>query len=344
MRIIFVVSGNGYGHLKRVCDVAVDIFRLSPQSSVFVLGASHHQRMLQEWGVTERLKTFTFSFINAHTEDNLVVNPAAAYTLASYERSLDVMREEIVRLRPDRLVSDNLVGVLRFFPETILMGSFLFCNTLRQTNASPDVLKICDLEDDLLKRLHPVMLGVEDMVMDYVSAKTNFQGLPWFCERGSSGHHNAEKKRILVTGGGTATATKKLLRIIEELLGYGKFDVYVDHHLHKASADGSSIRLFSFSKADFQTLDWIVCRPGIGILTDAVRYGIPVCAVAENDPEIAHNGRRVEQLRLGVVIDDFTGLGNVLDRDTQALVESLLQRKTGGSAIAASYILNLASV
>ena len=56
------------------------------------------------------------------------------------------------------------------------------------------------------------------------------------------------------------------------------------------------VRLFSFTDNDFIKLNAIVCRPGIGILTDCIKYNIPPIAIDDNtNLEISNNALKVER-------------------------------------------------
>ena len=85
------------------------------------------------------------------------------------------------------------------------------------------------------------------------------------------------------------------------LLASAGFSVSLDQSLY-AAVEHSDFKRFDFSDNSFQQLDWIICRPGMGILTDAVQYGIPVGALYETDAEMQHNAQRIEHLQLGLNI------------------------------------------
>ncbi len=336
-KLAFVVAGNGFGHLKRVVEVAGEIYKQRPDTIIEVFGASKHNHMLEIWDVFHRFSSYSFHFTNAETETNLTANLRPDYTFEKYHASLERIQEKVISFNPDRIVSDNLIGTLKFFPEALLVGSFLFTDTIRaKTNA---IQKIIDFEKDLLDTIKPVMLGVADMVMPGVVEYTRFKGLPWFCDREKLRPRvTRSRKHVLVIGGGTLNATKQLSDIVDQLQKH-TVDVFLDRALQTQIGKGS---LFDFSPASFSALDWIICRPGVGILTDAVAYGIPVFAVYEDDPEMKHNAKRVEQLGLGFDFKNHPAhfLLEALFMDTASIRNNLLGRQVHGAAEAASYILN----
>lgn len=336
-KLAFIVAGNGFGHLKRVSEVALAIYKQQPDSIIEIFGASAHQLMLEKWHVFHRFSSYSFRFTNAQTEKNLIANVSADYTFKAYQDSLTSIHDQVAWFNPNRVVSDNLVGVLNFFPQAILMGSFLFTDTIQvKTDA---IQKIISFEMELLHRIKPVMVGVADMAMPGVVQHTQFKGLPWFCEREKSTPRlTGSRKRVLLAGGGTLSATKLLTNLYKQLQQYD-VEVFLDGAL--LAHAGRGIR-FDFSPASFSTLDWIICRPGLGILTDAVTYGIPVFAVYEQDHEMKHNAIRVEQLGLGFDSQNHPAdfLFEALFMDTTSIRHNLLSRPVHGATEAASYILN----
>src|SRR5690606_17177773 len=112
----------------------------------------------------------------------------------------------------------------------------------------------------------------------------DFVGLPWFCERDdhpSTETNAGRNKNILVTGGGTSSLTKQLVQIALELQHREDARIFVDSLLYASMHDKSAVEKFAFTADAFRALDWIVCRPGLGILTDAVKYKIAVCVLKE---------------------------------------------------------------
>lgn len=336
-KIAFIVAGNGFGHLKRVSEVALAIYKQQPDSIIEIFGASAHQLMLEKWHVFHRFSSYSFRFTNVQTEKNLIANVSADYTFEAYQNSLTSIHDQVASFNPDRVVSDNLVGVLNFFPQAILMGSFLFTDTIQVKTEA--IQKIISFEMELLHRIKPVMVGVADMAMPGVVEHTQFKGLSWFCDR-KNGNLSVEKsgKRVLVMGGGTLNATKQLMTIMDQLQQHD-VELFVDHALLTQTGKGI---LFDFAPDSFSKLDWIICRPGMGILTDAVTYGIPVFAVYEPDHEMKHNAMRVEQLGLGFDSQNHPAdfLFEALFMDTTAIRHNLLSRPVHGATEAAGYILN----
>lgn len=319
-----------------------EIYKLDNSTSIRILGASHHAEMLAVWNVYDKFTDVEFAFVNAQLERNLQVNIANSYTFDDYLSSYDIIMHEIDSFQPDKIVSDNLAGILNHYPSAILMGSFLWQDILPFSYPEHDgIRRICKFEGDLLFERRPVLLGVEDMVMTTARQKTRFVGLPWFCSRISREENMPPQSgKILIAGGGTGKASQALLEIAIALSQRSEFDIAVDRSLHRHSEE--SLRMFDFSPSSFFDLDWIVCRPGMGIITDAVKYGVPICVVDDDDAEMKHNAARVEELGIGIRMkkgDHINCLSKCRPEQLAQMRERLSSLQTGGALKAANYIL-----
>ena len=109
--------------------------------------------------------------------------------------------------------------------------------------------------------------------------------------------------------------------------------------------------MFSFTDNDFIKLNAILCRPGIGILTDCVKYNIP--AIAINDEinlEIINNSFKVESQKIGISIN-IKKINNISDICNQILIflnnkkeinsirYCIKKQKYNGSDFAAKFII-----
>lgn len=337
----FVVCGNGFGHLKRTLQVALEIMEQNSEHIIQVVGATYHQSMFTNWIGETGMNEDNLSFVNGLTETNLRVGLPDDYSFSDYTRSLRYIQEKIEVFEPDRIVSDNLTGVLSQNKEALLMGSFLWSDVLQDNSRIAD---INDFENNLLKEHLPEMVGVDDIAMLGVKLKTLFIGMPWFCEPDTSGKVAREGDgdciRVLVTGGGTNALGDALHTLTSSLAENKQLKLFVDSKLFKLSE--RRFERFSFAEPDFRALDWIICRPGAGILTDAVRYRIPLCTVADDNLEIAHNAARVEQLGIGFSHRSVNMTQDILlGEDTDEYIRAFDKLQTGGAAMAARHILNL---
>ncbi len=105
---------------------------------------------------------------------------------------------------------------------------------------------------------------------------------------------------------------------------------------------------------NFASLMAIICRPGVGILTDCVRFAKPALVVNDGyNKEINHNASRVNELGIGrsfnsreMSISELAGSLARLLTDEAALKEftaTIKGLETGGARKAADYLLKKAN-
>ncbi len=352
--ISFIVCSNGYGHLKRVLLIAKSILKENQDLNINMF-------------CKEQLISFAKEEINFANPERIDFSTNATSQEISWlvkdgitKKKYKAWQEEMAgnkKLKESNLIiSDNHLLPLRCFDNVLLMGSFLWHDVAKQTDQ--EIAAIIESEIKLLKEKKPSMICLEAMAMPNVLKQTNAITVPWMTQPYASHYQcHTERKHILITGGGTALINNKLASVAFELATQNpEWFVYLDTNLFELTKkeNNGQLRKFNFAQEDFALLDVIVCRPGIGILTDCAQYGIPVFAIGDgSNPEITHNAARVQEMGIGIGID-------LMEQDshiTAGTVESLVKnsetlnncrkqwrkQSTGGAEVAAIEILSYMS-
>lgn len=191
----------------------------------------------------------------------------------------------------DLVLSDNLAGVLALRPDAVLMGSHLWSDVLAEVAAADDGARaFVQHERALLEQLRPPMLCVGDVVMPGVRERTTPVELGWMCDRAAAGalaEVAPQHGRVAVLGGATGAADDVLAGALAALRADGRWNV-VD------------AREFGHELADFAACAAVVCRPGVGTLTECVTVGTPMLwAYEAGNVELAWNARACAALGLG---------------------------------------------
>lgn len=240
----------------------------------------------------------------------------------------------------DLVLSDNLTAMLDHRPDAVLAGSFLWSEVL--ATAYPDhprVAAFAQKETERLRKHRPPMLCVADLMMPAVRQQTTAVPLPWMCEEPATPQpaSRGNLPLIAVAGGATGSAEDILGRAVEGLA-------------QKAEANGwrlalpTGFRAYAGSLAAHDTLPFdatvfasaavMVCRPGVGTMTDCVTHRLPMVVLHEkNNPEMAHNGRRVRDLGLGTYLEGspqhdtvLAAVKDLLDTRRQAQIRSTMAK------------------
>jgi UDP-N-acetylglucosamine:LPS N-acetylglucosamine transferase len=237
-----------------------------------------------------------------------------------------------------------------------LLGSFLWHDVARIEDQ--ERVEIIESEISLLKQIETSMICLEPMAMPGVLEQTNAITVPWMTLTQIDVSLNDLKRiHILFTGGGTGLINDKLAAVALELAAQNpNWSIYLDAKLFNLTrkSNNGQLNKFNFSQEEFALLDAIVCRPGVGILTDCAQYRIPVLAIGdEENQEIKHNTARVQEMGVGIGIDLIQQHPRITAETVMTLVnskESLnkfrnqwRKQATGGAEVAALEILSYMS-
>lgn len=344
---LFFVSPNGLGHFKRVTTWIPYLLDSLPQYQFHVACEEWQLSRVMSEPWMQRLKQsprVTFHMGKTKGAPKWYRNPEA-YT----DLDLLVWRNPIKRWslfhQADFVVSDNMTELLKWRSDIILMGSFLWGEVLKdQYGGIAGVEAYAQEEAALLSKHQPSMLCVHEIAMPSVVQKTQNVGLPWFTtSKETALVTDQPKKQVVFLGGATPAISDELVAVAQRLAQEHPWDIYVPPHLRSPN-DG--LHTFNFSSRAWSQLSVVVCRPGIGTLTDAIHYGVPLVAITEpENAEMRHNAARIQSLGMGeaVSLTDIEALGTaikqLLEKDRHAQVrQSLRSRPTGGYAAATRWL------
>jgi hypothetical protein len=297
--ISFIVCSNGYGHFKRVLSVLWELKKINNDISLSVYVSRHLYNYFSNITNLSGINGVEFRFDFTDFEFRWLSEDG----LHKYKNWISALSENCHLSRSSLIVSDNYILPVKNFPKTILMGSFLWPFIIDKTNNTFE--EIIEYELSWLSINRTKLLCVDDMVMrqdllNYVE----LVGLSWFTERENPDlSRDHARPKILITGGGTGKLSDEILEIAINIHNSGGIsDIFLDAKLF-SKAEENQIRLFKlfdFKNTSFRSLSAVVCRPGIGILTDCIKFNLPIFAISDGkNKEINHNGQRIEELGLG---------------------------------------------
>lgn len=291
MRILAVVCHSGLGHYGRTLALLARLAARQPVSVTLVC---------ESWQVERMPLPFPADVVTGVVEPG-VHGPVNADLYR--DGRLLAWEERLARVpalwHADVVVSDNLCGVLSVRPDAILVGSFLWSDVLGEAYPShADVQRFVLRERELLARHSPPMLCVGDVAMPGVLQRTRAVPLPWMCEAVSRTPAARSVPRIALLGGATGVADEILVQAARALSD-GPWELCLPPSLlERASPRGRAPCLpFGYGPQDFSALSAVVCRPGMGTVTDCVSYHLPMVTLHEaNSPEMEHLAGRLEAL------------------------------------------------
>lgn len=173
----------------------------------------------------------------------------------------------------------------------------------------------------MLGAVQPPMICLGAMAMPYIEKYTRPVKTGWVVESVNDNMPVRRKiKNILIAGGGTGFADDNLIAAARLISKDTNYHLHVsDKLIPRLDTGDARVEKFDFDGDAFKKIDLMICRPGIGSLTEAVKYHIPVLALNENNnPELDHNAHRIETLGIGKNLN-----GNI--PDTLEIVKRLVE-------------------
>ena len=345
MKLAAVICENGLGHFIRTIGVLHAFRQQYPDVSIEVACTEKQLRLTKSWS-----KRQLFDQPNTNVTTDLLA-PSISWIKDPKQLSDGRLVDWEKRLRnwkplqeADLVLCDNLVGILSIRPDAILMGSFLWADILSHYYPDiPAVRAFAERDYELLNTHRPPMICVDEIAMPGVKERTQAVGVGWFGqERRDRRDPEARKYRLAVLGGATAMAFEQLKSLLKALCKGGDCQLAVPDRLFdrlRQEVPAKSMVPFHFEMEDFEQCDLILCRPGIGTITDAIVTSTPILAFhEEGNIEMEHNARCIEQLGIGRTIGSDLGEERVLPLLQQMLqaaaykgfVQQLEQRPVNG--------------
>tara|TARA_Y100000385_G_scaffold290813_1_gene365541 strand:+ start:2275 stop:3153 length:879 start_codon:yes stop_codon:yes gene_type:complete len=186
----------------------------------------------------------------------------------------------------DKVITDNLVDVLKYRPDALLSGSFLWSDIWREKYGNND---FSDEQDKIFHDVKPQVVCNGDVVFGQLKKYQNKVDIGWGCKDNSTEDFNLSRIVCITPSlNYTEKYTEKFLEIRSEFQNDVDFSFNINH------TDNSMF----------------VIRPGLGMITTCVSHRIPIVALWDEDDsiEIQHLAHKVEELGIGIslnVHDDF---------------------------------------
>ncbi len=290
MHILAIIAPNGLGHYRRAVHVLDRLAARLPDARIDLVCESW-QLERGSFAAATRVRTRGRAITGVMVPGVEWAERARGYADGRLLGWLDRLAAVPEVAAADLVVSDNLGGVLALRPDAVLMGSHLWSDVLAEVAASDGGARaFVQHERALLERLRPPMLCVADVVMPGVRERTRAVELGWMCDQAAAGalaEVVPQHGRVAVLGGATGAAADVLAGVEAALRADGRWNVV-------------GAREFGHELADFAACDAVVCRPGVGTLTECVTVGTPMLWACESgNVELAWNARVCAALGLG---------------------------------------------
>jgi hypothetical protein len=340
MKIGFFVCSNGYGHFMRVSKIANQLKEIDNSCEIDIFCEQYHIDKFQSILVDD------FNYI-PYKRSNINWNTYLGGIRFDYDEYMKWLSQykDVVN-NYDVVVSDNIVGLLKYRNDIILSSSFLWHDIMiDKFSNNPDVLKLYEFEQNLLTKYKPNMLCVKEIAMESIKYSTNPIYTGWCCDLNKLEEPISDIENFVFISpslGYDISYTNTLLKMAKDvkILGYNS---YLSKDLYSMRENNS---YHEFNHKNFKKMSKnsvFVFRPGVGTITDCIQYNSPMILVySENDSkEILHLVTVMEDIQFGLnvlVNSDFDKLLNSFDMFRYK--KNISQAKKNGHYNSAKYILD----
>lgn len=265
-----VVSANGYGHIRRQLLIASVLLTRDTQLRVVVgITEGQHKRFYTELSrIGSRLTIKSGLTENSprwHHDEKVYTD----LNLCGWEDEF-MNCEDLYEA--DFLLSDNLSGVLAYRPDAWLSGSFLWSDVLEvHATTNEACARFTARERELLRQHHPPMIANQYLVTPGVSQRTQVVEVGWMIEEPLIAP-KWMRSVVLIHGGGTRILDATVMRI-KSVLDDAGIQTVTDHE--------KDPNRFDYEEESWSRIGLVICRPGVGTVTECVKWRIPILTIPD---------------------------------------------------------------
>ena len=283
-----IACSNGYGHIRRTAAIAARL--VARDVTVTWFAKRQTADSFLDWPALRKARgKIQIVDFDTHTSATQL-RSAASEALHWQHRLPDLSRFDIV-------LSDNLPEILEIRSDAILCGHFFWHDVL---DGLPE--SYVAAAQSLIDRHRPVVISSGLFTMPALERNTQLYRVGLFDLFGGTASGTAPKRNLLIAcgrGGEIKESAQGLIASLASASAAPFATVFVEPDLMPASAPSWMLPA-DFSTEMYAGLLAVVCRPGIGTVTDCLLAGARVFAFGESwNREMVHNAKRIAELDLG---------------------------------------------
>lgn len=346
MKILFIVCPNGFGHIKRSAEIAKELINIETHIKFKWFLSKQCLRYLTSNCGDRLFNSSTFNTFNDNESisNNNIFNSNFEKLYFYWVKGLQNLINSDVY---DLVISDNVCAPLKYHNNVIMIGSFLWHDVIKASKLNEKVLVF---EKSLFRNKKPLIFSMKNFTMSEITKNGNNIEFPSISEKYITNKKNKKSNiNILLSPGKSGELREDFKRIKNILLKNQLFNVYFDSYIDDNFENDNS-HYFDYSDESFDLISLIICRPGIGIISDAIRHQLPLIINDKYDnTEIEFNSKVIEKLGIGkrLALLNENIVNNYLQKlfsdrkELRNMIFNLNKMESGGSKKIASYILKI---
>lgn len=298
--VAIIACDHGLGHVRRCYLLARELLSLRHKVDLYA-PADKVARIRAVLGRTDGLHTVDFA-----TQTSPAALQAGSQTALRWHHRLpDIDSYDLV-------VCDTLPEILERRPDAVLLAQFFWHDVL--TGLPTAYVDNCLR---LLNDTHPSIFGSDLFAMPVVRNQPRFTPVGLYGPGGPRPNLTQRRYSLLITPGSTPLARDVHQVLVANMVERGTHPftrVYVDPAVLPLDTP-DWMRAADFRQDAYHDVRAVVCRPGLGVLTDTLWSGaIPVCLGMGTNPEMQHNAAMIAAQQLGYSCDGAMHALWLLDR------------------------------
>jgi hypothetical protein len=287
-KIVHIVNPNGLGHLRRSIFIWNNIN--IKNISIRLLIDNSQEKYLSFF----KPKSFiSFKFLNFNGMITLS-NIKNKNFVSNYFNMHKEFNNSINFQNIDLLISDNtLFDFGEFCKDYLVFGSFFWHDIIKDNNSLKEVYQN---EKKILLKNSPEIYGINNFISGSLKEYDFVRNIGWLVHQKKKSKSIQRRLGILFSGGLGDMKISEINFIIDVLRKSSlEFNIYSSH---KYKFINNSIS-FNFDK-DWDKIDFMIARPGIGSISDCIENNLPILAIGENNnAEIVSNAYTISELNIG---------------------------------------------
>ncbi len=269
MKVGFYCCSNGYGHFHRTIQIC--------EYLDFDIDIYCHEYQYKRFFPFNNKLNFIF-YENYNIRWDKILNESN-FNLDTYLDSLEKNVKNIDKY--DIVITDNLVSILKYRPDAIYSGSFLWYDVFKDKFGNNP---FSDYEESLFQNTNPLVVCNKYVTLGSLMKYKNKFEIGWGGEDKSDKKFKPQTMSFIVPSlNYTDDYIKKFLEIRERFENKYNMSFNINHTKNSI----------------------FVVRPGLGIINTCVSYKIPmICLWSENDSsETKFLANKIQDYGLGVSIN-----------------------------------------
>lgn len=265
--IAFYCCSNGLGHFKRITEI---VKYLKDDFDITIYCTENQKNTI---GEVSNVRYTYYTLDNIRWD--IVLDGKANQMFDTYSKWLSIYGPTTSDY--DLVVSDNIVGLLEYRSDIILMGSFLWKDVLK-SKLGENIISSKD--EELLIKYNPILLTNKYVETQSVKSYTNKIQFGFGCEQRMQVAAEIDKT---IWQAPSLTYSSKYAKFIDRLSQEEELNLGITDNLSYIY----NVR--------------IIARPGVGTITHCVEHYIPLVALYsdEDSEEIKELAQIVEDLKIG---------------------------------------------